>query len=113
MRRRRLNVLAQWLPGNFTILLCVLLAVILIPPFFKAEQGDRLIIPLLLCGVVLLTLKLFAPRRNQFLDGHALAIPSSPPARAVAAVEGIAGQFYIAVLIARLVSLHSSRWGSE
>jgi hypothetical protein len=45
--------------------------------------------------------------------GYGDIIPLSPPARAVAAVEGIAGQFYIAVLIARLVSLHSSRWGSD
>ncbi len=45
--------------------------------------------------------------------GYGDIIPVTPPARAVAAVEGISGQFYIAVLIARLVSLHSSRWGSE
>jgi voltage-gated potassium channel len=32
------------------------------------------------------------------------------PAWMFAAVEGILGQFYIAVLIARLVSLHSSNW---
>ncbi len=234
MRRPRWwNALAERLPGNFTILLCLLLAVILIPPFLETEQGARLIITLLLSGVVLQTLNLFAQSRNQFLVVLALAIPSlvgrwaviftqnralliffslawilflglavililrlvltarrvtydsisgaicgyllfglmcsfifalieifypgsfgaggaaanfyvgpkhirqeifqfiyfslvtlaslgygdiiplSPPARAVAAIEGIAGQFYIAVLIARLVSLHSSRWGSE
>lgn len=45
--------------------------------------------------------------------GYGDIAPLTPPARAFAAMEGIAGQFYIAVLIARLVSLHSSRWGSE
>lgn len=45
--------------------------------------------------------------------GYGDVVPLSPPARAFAAIEGIAGQFYIAVLLARLVSLHSSRWGSE
>lgn len=45
--------------------------------------------------------------------GYGDIAPVSPPARAMASVEGIAGQFYIAVLIARLVSLHSSRWGSS
>jgi voltage-gated potassium channel len=32
------------------------------------------------------------------------------PARMIAAIEAMVGQFYIAVLIARLVSLHSSNW---
>ncbi len=41
MWRRWWKELAQWLPGNFTILLCVLPAVILIPPFFETEQGGR------------------------------------------------------------------------
>jgi len=225
---------AQRLPGNYTILLSLLLAFILIPPFFEAGPGhNSIIIPLLLSMVLLLTLRVFTEGRNQFLIGLALAIPSllgrwaiiftanrtllivfsiswvvflllavifilhtvltarrvtydtisaaicgyllfglmcsfifaliemfypgsffngaatlkmhgapgeihkeviefiyfslvtlasvgygditplSPPARAVAAIEGISGQFYIAVLIARLVSLHSSRWGSE
>jgi Ion channel len=45
--------------------------------------------------------------------GYGDIAPLSAPARACAAMEGIAGQFYIAVLIARLVSLHSSRWGNE
>ena len=35
------------------------------------------------------------------------------PARMFAAVEGMAGQFYIAVLIARLVSLHASNWTAQ
>lgn len=233
MRRRSWNDLARRMPGNFTILLCVLLALILIPPFFAPERGDRLIIPALLSVVVLLTLRTFTQSRSQFLIGLALAVPSlvgrwmifftqsrplliffslawilflllavtfilrlvltsrrvtydsisgaicgyllfgvtcsfifglieifypgsfgeggvpinfhigpghvrqqmfkliyfslvtlaslgygdivpvSPPARAMAAVEGIAGEFYIAVLIARLVSLHSTHWGSE
>lgn len=45
--------------------------------------------------------------------GYGDIVPLSAPARAFAAIEGIAGQFYIAVLIARLVSLHSSQWGSK
>jgi len=45
--------------------------------------------------------------------GYGDIVPVSPPARALASVESISGQFYIAVLIARLVSLHSSHWGSE
>lgn len=45
--------------------------------------------------------------------GYGDIAPVSPPARAFAAIEGIAGQFYIAVLIARLVSLHSSRREDE
>jgi hypothetical protein len=81
MRRRRLNDLARRLPGNFTILLCVLLAFILIPPFFETEKGDLLKIPLLLSGVVPLTLKAFTQTRNQFLVVLALAVPSLSAAR--------------------------------
>lgn len=40
--------------------------------------------------------------------GYGDITPASSPARAFAALEGIAGQFYIAVLIARLVSIHAS-----
>lgn len=232
-RRRTWNDLAQRLPGNFTILLCALLAFVLLPPFFATEKGDQLIIPLLLSIVAPLTLRAFTESRRQFLVGLALAIPSlagrwvimftanrlvlicfavawilflglavsfilrliltsrritydtisgaicgyllfgvmcsfiyglieifypgsfrevgqiieiqgtarhvrqemmrfiyfslvtlstlgygdiapvSAPARAVASVEAISGQFYIAVLIARLVSLHSLHWGGE
>jgi hypothetical protein len=45
--------------------------------------------------------------------GYGDITPISPPACAFSAIEGIAGQFYIAVLIARLVSLHSARWSSD
>ncbi len=226
--------LAERFPGNYTILLALMLAFILIPPFFEANaEHNSIIIPLLLSLVLLGTLKVFTRNRRELTIGLALAlpaligrwaimitgnralliifsiawvlflalavtfivhsvltarritydtisgalcgyllfglmcsfifvliemfypgsyqsstitlkfsghpgeihqqiitfiyfslvtlasvgfgdiIPTSPPARAVAAVEGIAGQFYIAVLIARLVSLHSSRWGGE
>ena len=44
--------------------------------------------------------------------GYGDITPLSSPACAFSAIEGIAGQFYIAVLIARLVSLHSSKWGN-
>jgi hypothetical protein len=40
--------------------------------------------------------------------GYGDITPVSSPVRAFAALEGITGQFYIAVLIARLVSIHAS-----
>jgi len=234
LRRWTLAELTERLPGSYTILLGLLLAFILVPPFFVNAAGrNGLVIPTLLTAVLLVTLKIFTHGRTQFLIGLALAIPSligrwailftarptlliifslawvlflgfavgfilhavltarritydtisaaicgyllyglmcsfifaliemfypgsfysadssmklhvhpgqvheeliqfiyfslvtlasvgygdiipvTPPARAVAAIEGISGQFYIAVLIARLVSLHSSRWTSE
>ncbi len=45
--------------------------------------------------------------------GYGDIAPVSLPARVLAALEAIAGQFYIAVLIARLVSILYSRWGEE
>ena len=45
--------------------------------------------------------------------GYGDIVPLSLPARVRAALEAIAGQFYIAVLIARLVSIRYSRWGGE
>jgi ion channel len=45
--------------------------------------------------------------------GYGDIAPVTMPARVLAALEAIAGQFYIAVLIARLVSIRYSRWGSE
>lgn len=45
--------------------------------------------------------------------GYGDITPISQPARMFSAMEGIAGQFYIAILIARLVSLNSSRWSAE
>jgi hypothetical protein len=234
LRRWTIAEVAERLPGSYTTLLGLLLAFILIPPFFETPSGrSGIIIPLLLTAVLLGTLKVFTHGRTQFLIGLGLAIPSvvgrwaimftsnptllvlfslawvlflafavgfvlhsvltarrvtydtisgaicgyllyglmcsfifaliemfypgsfysadssmklhghpghvhqeliqfiyfslvtlasvgygdiipvTPPARAVAAIEGISGQFYIAVLIARLVSLHSSRWTSE
>lgn len=41
--------------------------------------------------------------------GYGDITPIRPPAQAIAALEAISGQFYIAVLIARLVSIHASR----
>jgi hypothetical protein len=232
--RRKWESIPERVPGNYTILLALMLAFILIPPFFEAKaEHNNIIISLLLSLVLLGTVKVFTRNRQQLIIGLALAIPAligrwaimitdnralliifsvawvlflalavtfivhsvltarritydtisgalcgyllfglmcsfvfaliemfypgsyqsstitlkfsghpgethrqimtfiyfslvtlasvgfgditpaSPPARAVAAIEGIAGQFYIAVLIARLVSLHSSRWGSE
>ena len=45
--------------------------------------------------------------------GYGDLAPVSPPARITAAMEAIAGQFYIAILIARLVSIRYSKWGDE
>jgi len=36
-------------------------------------------------------------------------IPVSEPARGLAIVEGVSGQMYLVVLVARLVSLHSQQ----
>ncbi len=41
--------------------------------------------------------------------GYGDMTPVSPPAQAIAPLEAIAGQFYVAVLIARLVSIHAAR----
>jgi voltage-gated potassium channel len=45
--------------------------------------------------------------------GYGDIAPLSAPARMIAVMEAIAGQFYVAILIARLVSIRYSRWGSE
>ena len=45
--------------------------------------------------------------------GYGDIAPKSAPARMLAAVEAIAGQFYVAILIARLVSIRYSKWGNE
>jgi hypothetical protein len=45
--------------------------------------------------------------------GYGDIAPASPPARALAMFEAIAGQFYVAILIARLVSIRYSHWGAE
>jgi hypothetical protein len=39
--------------------------------------------------------------------GYGDVIPVSPPARGLAIVEGVSGQMYLAVLVARLVSLYA------
>jgi hypothetical protein len=44
--------------------------------------------------------------------GYGDITPASAPARALAMIEAGAGQFYVAILIARLVSIRYSRWGS-
>lgn len=44
--------------------------------------------------------------------GYGDIAPKSAPARMLAALEAIAGQFYVAILIARLVSIRYSRWGA-
>jgi Ion channel len=43
--------------------------------------------------------------------GYGDVLPATPPARMIAALEGIAGQLYLAVLIARLVGIRASRAG--
>lgn len=43
--------------------------------------------------------------------GYGDIAPVSPPARMIAVIEAVAGQFYVAILIARLVSIRYSRWG--
>jgi Ion channel len=45
--------------------------------------------------------------------GYGDIAPASAPARALAMIEAVAGQFYVAILIARLVSIRYSRWGAE
>jgi len=45
--------------------------------------------------------------------GYGDITPASAPARALAMIEAGAGQFYVAILIARLVSIRYSRWGGE
>jgi voltage-gated potassium channel len=45
--------------------------------------------------------------------GYGDIVPVTLPARVLAALEAIAGQFYIAILIARLVSIRYSKWGDE
>jgi voltage-gated potassium channel len=44
--------------------------------------------------------------------GYGDIAPKSAPARMLAALEAIAGQFYVAILIARLVSIRYSKWGA-
>ena len=44
--------------------------------------------------------------------GYGDIAPKSAPARMLAAIEAIAGQFYVAILIARLVSIRYSKWGA-
>jgi Ion channel len=45
--------------------------------------------------------------------GYGDITPLSPPARSLAMLESVAGQFYVAILIARLVSIRYSRWGDD
>jgi hypothetical protein len=45
--------------------------------------------------------------------GYGDIAPVSAPARMIAVLEAISGQFYVAILIARLVSIRYSRWGGE
>ena len=44
--------------------------------------------------------------------GYGDVLPATAPARMIAALEGIAGQLYLAVLIARLVGIRASRSGA-
>ena len=41
--------------------------------------------------------------------GYGDIVPHSPAARTLAALEAVAGQIYLAVLVARLVGLHIVR----
>jgi Ion channel len=41
--------------------------------------------------------------------GYGDIVPVTRPARMLAALEGVIGQLYLAVLIARLIGLHASR----
>jgi hypothetical protein len=45
--------------------------------------------------------------------GYGDIAPLSAPARMMAVLEAIAGQFYVAILIARLVSIRYSKWEEE
>ena len=57
-------------------------------------RADQAIFPLYYSFITLTTL------------GYGDVVPSSPPARMLAALEAIMGQLYLAVLVARLVGLH-------
>jgi Ion channel len=50
---------------------------------------------------------------TQATVGYGDIAPLSAPARMVAVIEAVSGQFYVAILIARLVSIRYSRWGAE
>jgi voltage-gated potassium channel Kch len=41
--------------------------------------------------------------------GYGDVVPVTPPARSLATLEAVGAQMYLAVLIARLVSLHANR----
>jgi voltage-gated potassium channel len=41
--------------------------------------------------------------------GYGDVSPLSPGARALSVMEGLAGQLYLAVLVARLVAIHTAR----
>lgn len=45
--------------------------------------------------------------------GYGDIAPISAPARMTAVIEAMAGQFYVAILIARLVSIRYARWGGD
>jgi voltage-gated potassium channel len=45
--------------------------------------------------------------------GYGDVTPASAPARALAMLEAVTGQFYVAILVARLVSIRYARWGDE
>jgi hypothetical protein len=45
--------------------------------------------------------------------GYGDITPASAPARAPAMIEAVTGQFYVAILVARLVSIRYARWGDE
>lgn len=44
--------------------------------------------------------------------GYGDVVPATAPARGLAMVEGVAGQFYLAVLVARLVGLYARQRGA-
>jgi hypothetical protein len=45
--------------------------------------------------------------------GYGDIVPLSPPARSLAMIESVSGQFYVAILIARLVSIRYSKGGDD
>jgi hypothetical protein len=88
------------------------------------------IIPLLYSGSFIIAGKAIQPELSRFdyyyeiielisysivtlaTVGYGDITPTSAPARALAIIEAGADEFYVAILIARLVSIRYSRWGS-
>jgi hypothetical protein len=83
---------------KFTVLLLALLLLFLVHPFLDV-QGLRRVLPVLFSAVLLGGLYVMSDRRTLFRVGLVLIVP----ARAFSAVEAVFGQFFLAILVAKLV----------